>query len=86
MVKRKAAISIDEWLLSGTTDPETSHSTATTSTDRRTEPNYAPSGVVQSAVTGEHVVGPLATSGRLVQSAVTGEQVAGPLATSGRVV
>ena len=85
MVKRKVAINIDEWLLNGTTDPETSYPTATTSADRRIEPNYAPSGVVQSAVTGEQVAGPLATSGRVVQSAVTGGHVAGPLATSGRV-
>ena len=85
MVKRKAAISIDEWLLSGITDPETNYPTATTSTDRHTEPNYAPSVVVQSVATGEHVAGPLATGGRAVQSAATGGQVAGPLATSGRV-
>ena len=69
MVKRKAAISIDEWLLSGITDPETNYPTATTSTDRHTEPNYAPSVVVQSVATGEHVAGPLATGGRAVQSA-----------------
>ena len=85
MVKRKVAINIDEWLLNGTTDPETSYPTATTSADRRIEPNYAPSGVVQSAVTGGHVAGPLATSGRVAQSAVTGAQVVEPVVTSEQV-
>ena len=85
MVKRKAAINIDEWLLSGTTDPETSYPTATTSGDRRAEPNCAPSGVVQSAVTGEQVAGTLATNGRVVQPSATGGQVAGPLAAGEQV-
>ena len=75
MVKRKAVISLDEWLSRGIANPETSHLTATTSTEGKAEPDCVPAEVAVPTVTGDQVAKPLAT----------GEQVANPTVTVGHV-
>ena len=61
MVKRKAAISIDEWLSRATVNPADSHLTATTSTEGLAAANRFPSEVVGPTLTGEPGVNPTLT-------------------------
>ena len=76
MVKRNAAISLDEWLLKGIAKPETSHLTATTSTEGRAELDCVPAEVAVPTVTGDQVDKPLATGGHVANPTVTVGQVA----------
>ena len=75
MVKRKAAISIDEWLSRATVNPADSHLTATTSTEGLAAANRFPSEVVGPTLTGEPGVNPTVTGGPGVNPTVTGSPV-----------